>query len=142
MSYKILVPGSFDIFHLGHLVFLNEVAKHGVVTIALGTDAYQEGYKRKPVQSFAFRKRFLEELGYQVLTRDKQTIEGMFQTHDFDAIAVGTDWIEEGIDKFLNLCGLSPYYLEKHNIHVLIIPNVRYMSTTKIIEDVQAQFNK
>lgn len=132
---KILVPGSFDLFHRGHLVLLQYLHKMGDVTVALGSDEYQTDYKRAPLQPYHERKAMIEQLGLveRVVRRDKVTLEGFFQTYDFDAIACGSDWADN-LGKFLRLGGLTPYYLAKHDIAVIVAPNPQTSSTTRLLD--------
>lgn len=60
---KVLIFGTFDILHPGHLKLLNFAAKQGSVTVALTPDKLCEVYKgEKPVSNYDVRKIRLESL--------------------------------------------------------------------------------
>jgi len=45
---KILIAGTFDIIHPGHLFLINEAAKHGEVHVIIATDKNRERFSGRP----------------------------------------------------------------------------------------------
>jgi len=134
---RVLVPGSFDILHHGHIAFLNRCAQVGTVVVALGGDEYQEGYKRRPIQPYDLRKATLELLGFTVAERTQLPMGEMTPPpSSFDFIARGDDWRDN--DSFLTACGLDWDYLHCHDVGLLIVPNQGRTSTTAIIDACRA----
>lgn len=63
MPKRVLVFGTFDILHPGHIHFLAAAGKFGSVTVALTPDALVAAYKgRLPVNSFSVRQRRLRAM--------------------------------------------------------------------------------
>ncbi|MFA5954504.1 MAG: adenylyltransferase/cytidyltransferase family protein [Patescibacteria group bacterium] len=63
MEKKVLIFGTFDLLHPGHLSFLKEAGDIGSVVVALTPDALLVTYKGRPaVNPYAVRKRRLERL--------------------------------------------------------------------------------
>ena len=130
MTSTVLVLGSFDLLHYGHIRFLNHASKLGEVVIGLGTDEYQEGYKRAPVCSYEERRRLLKELGYRVEPRSTVPIVGLVDQVSPDYLVVGSDWIGQ---PFLELSGIDVAYLERNGITLVFAPRDHEMSSTSIL---------
>ena len=129
----VLVIGSFDIPHLGHFEFLQKCADLGRVVVALGTDPFQESYKRKPILNYWYRKATLEMLPWvdQVVKRDKDSTREIFARVDPDYLPYGSDWTEAD---YLAINHLTDDYLARHDVTLVRIVNHRKLSTTEIIE--------
>ena len=57
---KVVIGGTFDIFHLGHEALLKKAFGLGKVIIGLTSDAMAEKMKRRKVRDFKLRKKELE----------------------------------------------------------------------------------
>lgn len=134
---RILLPGSFDLLHEGHLKIIIECARLGETTIALGTDDYQESYKRRPIQPYYVRKSMVERLGVPVIERDRKSIRQQCMDVDPDYIARGYDWRDN--DSFLEACGLEWPYIEKNKIGLLVVQAKAWMHTSDIIAACQGK---
>lgn len=129
-----LVPGSFDLLHHGHILMLQRSAQLGNVVVALGTDKYQTSYKRKPVQPYYLRAATLKALGLDVIKRPTASMHQIFMDLDPDYLVRGSDWRDN--KAFLDACGIWWPFLEKHGVTLVVVPNEGYTSTTQIIQDV------
>jgi cytidyltransferase-like protein len=134
---RALVLGSFDVLHYGHLRFLNQAARLGDVIVGLGTDSYQESYKRKPVQAYWEREAALNELPMvsAVVPRDNVNVESLIEEHSPTYLVAGSDWIG---NPFLELSGIDVAYLEANNIVLVYLPRGHDMSTTEILRRASA----
>lgn len=132
---KVLVLGSFDVLHYGHIRFLNEAAKLGEVVVGLGTDEYQKHYKRAPILTYDERAAALTAMGYTVVRRASVAISPLLDIVRPDYLAAGSDWINQ---PFLELSGIDQLDLEQRGIALVYIPRPHNMSTSEIINRVQS----
>lgn len=92
---RVLVFGTFDLLHPGHLALLSEAARHGEVTVSLTPDALCRLYKGKSAcHSFAVRSRRLQRLRQvkQVIASDTKPESFMvLQQQKPDVIVLGHD---------------------------------------------------
>ena len=64
---KILVPMVADLFHWGHVNFLERIKNkypNSTIIIGLISDKYVESYKRKPIMTFTERYKVLKSCKY------------------------------------------------------------------------------
>jgi len=62
---KVFVSGCFDLFHSGHVAFLESASKYGELYVGIGSDnTISELKNRKPVYSEAERKYIIENLKF------------------------------------------------------------------------------
>jgi len=129
---KVLVIGSFDVPHYGHFLFLKEAAKLGKVIVALGTDAWQIGYKRKPVLTYWERKATLEMLPWvtAVVKREKDSVREIVNAILPKYLPYGSDWT---LDDYLAINGLTQEYVDRHGLKMVRIVRDGGMSSSKII---------
>ncbi len=131
---KVLVLGSFDILHYGHLQFIAEAAKLGDVYVALGSDPYQKGYKRPCINTYWERRAALLALPHikDVVRREKVSITLICAQIDPQYLVTGSDWLNN--NQYLSLSGIDKSYLERNDVALVYLPRSHSMSTTKIIE--------
>ena len=130
---KVLVIGSFDVPHYGHFLFLKEAAKLGKVIIALGTDAWQTQYKRKPVLTYQERKATLEMLPWvtQCVRRDQDSTREIVNMVLPKYLPYGSDWT---LNEYLAINGLTQEYVDRHGLKMVRIVREGGMSSSKIIQ--------
>ena len=64
MPKKVFVSGFFDLFHSGHIAFLEEAARYGDVYVAVGSDrTYYDLRGRTPINNEAERLYMVQSLG-------------------------------------------------------------------------------
>lgn len=65
MSCRVFVSGSFDTLHPGHIAFLKEAYKYGMLLVGIGSDYSIEKYKgKKPVFNQNERLYMIKSLKY------------------------------------------------------------------------------
>lgn len=64
LSSTVMVSGGFDPIHRGHIALLRDAATHGVVVVALNSDAWLERKKGKVFQRWADRASVLDAIRY------------------------------------------------------------------------------
>jgi len=95
-SKKVVVGGTFDIFHEGHKAFLRKAFELGQVTIGLTSDLMAKTRKKGEIKDFKERKRELEDfIKKEFKTKPKiLKIEDEFGPtlkEDFDYIVVSSE---------------------------------------------------
>ena len=121
--------GSYDIFHAGHVNFLERCAKFGDVVVGLLSDeSFKEYRGYAPINKFEDRKRTLEGCIYVnevIMTNNERTIDDIRLCNP-DVIAIGTDWTEKNIYLQWNV---SPEMIDDKLIY---IPYTKNISSTRI----------
>lgn len=93
---RVLVSGSFDVLHIGHIRLLQFARSCGThLTVFLDSSeriARKKGSSR-PFNSLSYRKEFLQALGMvsevKAFDCDDQLIEGIKKA---DVVVIGSDW--------------------------------------------------
>jgi len=131
---KVYSQGCFDLFHAGHVSFLERCSRLGEVTIALLSDEAIIKYRGKPpIMSFDDRKDVLDACKYvdSVIRSDPEyTLEESF---GFDVMAIGTDWVTKDLYK--------QYRMDKDilDLYLIYIPYTENISSTIIKERIHEQ---
>jgi len=130
MRSKVLVPGTFDILHYGHMRFLSECAELGHVTVALSTDDHATQSKRRTVMTYMERRESLLHLPYVnlVTPKDQKELYPIILATGASTVCYGSDWDTEG---WVRMNGLKPELLV--NVTFVKIPNPQVISTTELI---------
>ena len=135
MSPLIYTGGTFDLFHAGHVRFLQRCAELGDVVVSLNTDEFIEEYKGKPpVISFSDRREVIGSCRYvtDVITNSggpdsTQAINSVMP----DIIAIGSDWAVKDYPKQMNF---DQDWLDARGIALIYIPYTQGISSTAIKE--------
>lgn len=133
MSLLVYTGGTFDLFHRGHIVFLERCSRIGEVTVALNTDEFVREYKgQPPVMSFQEREAVLLGCRYvktvianQNGLDSKPTIELV----NPDIIAIGSDWARKD---YYSQMSFSQDYLDSKGIGLLYLPYTPGVSSTDV----------
>lgn len=76
----VYVAGAFDLFHIGHLAFLEEAAKHGdYVIVGIHTDQVVNHYKGQNYPIMTLHERVLSVLACRVSTRLILAVVGVLE---------------------------------------------------------------
>lgn len=133
MGLRVYTGGTFDLFHAGHVRFLQRCAMLGPVTVALNTDEFIAAYKGSaPVCDYRERAAVLAACRYvdQVIPNtggadSKPAIEAA----DPDVIVVGSDWARRDYHKQM---GFTQDWLDQRGIGLLFLPYTTGISSTAI----------
>lgn len=75
VNVKVYACGSFDLFHIGHLAFLEEARRHGdYLIVGLYTDQDVNIYKGRNYPIMTLHERVLSVLAYKVQERNIKII--------------------------------------------------------------------
>lgn len=129
----IYTGGTFDLYHGGHVQFLEKCSKYGDVVVALNTDEFIEKYKgRKPVMTFAERYECLRGCKYvhEVIANlsgadSRPTIEAV----NPKMIVIGDDWLEKD---YCAQMGFTLEWLAERRIELKYVPYTKNISSTEI----------
>ncbi len=127
---KILIAGTFDIIHAGHIFFINEAAKLGDVYVIVSTDKNAERFKgQKPIVPENQRLEVVQGLKNVKVAKlgrpDNDTLRtveefkpdiillGPDQKYDIDMLREGL--FKKGLDHII-VKRLETYY-DKYNLH-------------------------
>lgn len=130
---RIYTGATFDLFHAGHVNFLEKCSQLGEVIVALNTDEFIEEYKgRPPIMSNGERFRVVKACRYvdQVIWNEggadsKISIESVSP----DIIAIGSDWARK--DYYAQM-QFDQDWLDEHGISLIYIPYTQGISTTDL----------
>jgi glycerol-3-phosphate cytidylyltransferase len=129
--------GTFDLYHAGHVRFLQRCSQLGPVTVSLNTDEFIEAYKGKPpVLSYSDRAEVLLSSRYvdQVVPNSggsdsRIAIEAVMP----DIIAIGSDWARRD---YYTQMAFDQDWLDDRGIALMYIPYTQGISSTAIKERV------
>lgn len=125
--------GTFDLFHYGHVNFLEEACKLGRVVVSLNTDEFIHLYKgRTPIMPYEQRKALLESC--QFVAKVVENIGGADSKPAIlsvqpDIIAIGSDWARKN---YYQQMQFTQDWLDEQNIKLCYIPYTKGISTTML----------
>ena len=132
-----LTNGCFDIFHAGHADFLKRCRREAsLLVVALNSDASVLALKKqknRPINRFEHREMVLlalECVDY-VVGFEKPTPESLIRKIRPDVLIKGEDWAHKGV--------VGQELVESIGGRVVLLPLVKGLSTTMIIEKIKAE---
>jgi glycerol-3-phosphate cytidylyltransferase len=133
MGLKVYTGGTFDLFHAGHVRFLERCRQFGKVTVALNTDEFIEAYKGKPpVMSYQERAevllacRFVHDVVPNFDGADSRTAIDWVEP---DLIVIGSDW---AVRDYHAQMGFDQAWLDERGIGLCYLPYTKGVSSTDI----------
>lgn len=133
MGLKVYTGGTFDLFHAGHVKFLERCRQFGKVTVALNTDEFIEAYKGKPpVMSYEERAevllacRFVHDVVPNFDGADSRTA---IEWVEPDLIVIGSDW---AVRDYHAQMGFDQAWLDERGIGLCYLPYTKGVSSTDI----------
>jgi glycerol-3-phosphate cytidylyltransferase len=133
VGLKVYTGGTFDLFHAGHVRFLERCRQFGKVTVALNTDEFIEAYKGKPpVMSYQERAevllacRFVHDVVPNFDGADSRTAIDWVEP---DLIVIGSDW---AVRDYHAQMGFNQAWLDERGIGLCYLPYTKGVSSTDI----------
>jgi glycerol-3-phosphate cytidylyltransferase len=133
VGLKVYTGGTFDLFHAGHVRFLERCRQFGKVTVALNTDEFIEAYKGKPpVMSYQERAevllacRFVHDVVPNFDGADSRTA---IEWVEPDLIVIGSDW---AVRDYHAQMGFDQAWLDERGIGLCYLPYTKGVSSTDI----------
>jgi glycerol-3-phosphate cytidylyltransferase len=133
VGLKVYTGGTFDLFHAGHVRFLERCRQFGNVTVALNTDEFIEAYKGKPpVMSYEERAevllacRFVHDVVPNFDGADSRTAIDWVEP---DLIVIGSDW---AVRDYHAQMGFNQAWLDERGIGLCYLPYTKGVSSTDI----------
>lgn len=136
MGLRVYTGGSFDLFHSGHVSFLERcktLAGDGEVVVSLNTDEFIKDYKKKGlVLNYEERRKVL--LGCRFVDDVVPNIGGAdsclaIELVKPDLIVIGSDWARR--DYYAQM-GFDQDWLDERGIGLCYIPYTQGISSTDI----------
>lgn len=133
LSELVYTGGTFDLFHWGHVKFLERCANFGPVVVSLNTDEFIGEYKGQlPVMTFSERKSAL--LGCRFVDRVIENTDGQDSKTAIDEVgpsvlAIGSDWARRD---YYEQMSFSQQWLDDREIALVYIPYTPGVSSTEI----------
>ncbi|MGM5482156.1 MAG: adenylyltransferase/cytidyltransferase family protein [Nanobdellota archaeon] len=129
MEKKVMVFGTFDILHKGHINFLKQSRKHGQLIVVVGTDHNVEKIKgKRPLNTLEKRIENISSLkiAREVLPGYDRNFFKIIEEKIPDTICLGYDQKTHGLEEYLKknnskikLIRLSPYKENKYKSSIL-----------------------
>lgn len=133
MGLRVYTGGTFDLFHSGHVMFLNRCAELGSVTVSLNTDEFITEYKGKPpVMRYEEREAVLAACKYvDVVVPNLGGADSRIAIEQIkpDLIVIGSDWARRDYYKQMQF---DQDWLDQRGIGLCYIPYTAGISSTEI----------
>ncbi len=134
---KVVVGGTFDLFHKGHKALINRALEIGDLYLGLTSDNMAKEMKRRDVESFQDRKKNLIDYLVNDLKKDLEVIEiedkfGFAINEDLDCIVVSSETEHNAflINEQREMLGKKP--LEIVRVELVLADDKKPISSTRI----------
>jgi len=129
----ILLGGTFDLFHIGHLRILESAKKiaeklNGILVVDVLTDEAVERYKRKPIIPFEQRCEIVKKFADIVVPSNDVDATPLLEMIKPDVLIHGSDALPHEME-----------WLKKHKTKLIILPYTKGISTTEIIKKINEE---
>ena len=134
MGLTLYTGGTFDLFHAGHVKFLERCSQiSDEVMVSLNTDEFIEAYKGKP-PVMTYQERLTTLAGCRYVDRVIPNVGGADSKVAIDRVrpdivAIGSDWARKDYYKQMQF---DQDWLDERNISLIYIPYTRGISSTDI----------
>jgi glycerol-3-phosphate cytidylyltransferase len=135
---KVYIGGTFDIPHIGHMIFFQQVKRFfpdSLVVVALNTDDFNTRFKGKPpVFSYTERLNYLlhmPNVDKVVPNMGNEDSRITILQEQPDVVVVGNDWLEKDYCKQMSF---NADWLTEHKMALCFLPRIGGLSTTLIKE--------
>jgi len=124
--------GTFDIPHIGHVLFLAKVMSVAVepeeILVGINTDEFVATFKEPPIYSYDERKRAISALGLTTVPNDGPGID-LIKQYRPSTVVVGSDWLARD---YLSQIGATESDMQRLGFNILFVPYSDTVSTTSI----------
>ena len=134
MGLTLYTGGTFDLFHAGHVKFLQRCSQIAdEVVVSLNTDEFIQAYKKKaPVMTY--EERLIALAGCRYVDRVVPNVGGADSKVAIDRVrpdivAIGSDWARKDYYKQMQF---DQDWLDERNISLIYIPYTNGISSTDI----------
>ena len=124
--------GTFDLFHSGHVKFLEKCAQFGTVVVSVNTDDFVATYKERPICSLEERMETVAACRYVddvIVNYGGADSKPAILDANADLIVVGSDWQSKDYHKQM---GFTEEWLLLHGIGLRFVPYTEDISSTII----------
>lgn len=133
MGLRVYTGGTFDLFHSGHVTFLNRCAELGSVTVSLNTDEFIAEYKGKPpIMRYEEREAVLSACKWvDSVVPNLGGADSRIAIEQIkpDLIVIGSDWARRDYYKQMQF---DQDWLDQRGIGLCYIPYTSGISSTEI----------
>jgi len=136
---NVLIVGVFDLFHRGHLEFLNEGKEFGdTLYVLINGDSFTEKYKRRPIYSEQDRLAIVSGLSCVdfVEITNSADIKPYLKKYQIDTIVHGDDWNHAS---YLKQICVTEEYLKEQDIKIKYTRYYSGISTSEIIKKINTR---
>lgn len=133
----VVVAGTFDMFHVGHLNLLERASKFGKVIALVNTDEFVEKFKgKKPVINESDRFDIVWACKYTEVASmndnsDLTKTIDVFSGCNIIGVVFGDDY---NIEKYRKQTKITREWQQKHNTALIQLPRTDNISSTQIKE--------
>lgn len=141
---RVLVLGTFDLLHPGHVSFLKAAASQGdELWVALNTDDFVGRYKRPVIMTYEERAtmlralRMVDKVFPNFGAEDSKPAIIHAQKHTLDPLVIvhGSDWMG---DDYMKQLQVTDDWLLQRGIGIKYVPYTEGISTTDLIRRIKA----
>lgn len=131
--------GVFDLFHRGHLAFLERARESGDrLVVAINGDDMVASYKRRPIHDEQDRLAIVSALrcvdqAFVIRSYDNRLA---LLEHEVDIVVHGDDWDAES---YMEQIRVTPRFLDRHGIELRFVPYTEGISTSQLLERIRGE---
>jgi glycerol-3-phosphate cytidylyltransferase len=133
---NIYVVGVFDLYHRGHVELLKNAKNLGDrLIVAINGDNIVSKYKRLPFFSEEDRLFIVKSCKYvdDAFIIDSFDNKEAILKYEINVIVHGDDWVG---NSYLQQIGVTPEFLQTHNIELKFLPYTKGISTSDLIKKI------
>lgn len=134
LMHKVITLGTFDVPHIGHVMFLSKVMSmvNGAsdeILVGINTDRFASTFKEPPLYNEDERMVAIRALGFACTLNDGPGIELIRQERPA-LVVVGSDWLDKG--NYLSQIGATTDDMRRFDFNIVFVPYSSVVSTTDI----------
>jgi glycerol-3-phosphate cytidylyltransferase len=130
---RVLALGTFDLFHPGHVLFLEAAREQGTsLIVAVNTDEFAARYKRPPIMTLGERMTVVAAcwcVDRVIVNTGCEDAKPAIIESGADVIVHGDDWTG---GSYLDQLSVTPEWLADHKVQVVYVPYTQGISTSEV----------